>query len=159
MRLSFLRNAALGALATGIIFGQAPKNESNPDASGSEQGRQALISRHVEELVQVFDLTDSQKDQARAIFEDAERSAQPVRRDSQQNLDELAATAKAGKSDAEIQKLAQEQGRLLGQLLAIRAVAWAKFYQTLTPEQRAKADQAHENDGRKAPSGEHTTGP
>jgi Spy/CpxP family protein refolding chaperone len=159
MRLAFLQNAAWTALAAGIVFGQAPGGKPNPDVPSAEQGRQALVNRQLEQLAQAFDLTDSQKEQARAIFEQAERSTQPVRHDSQQNLDELTAAAKAGKNEAEIQKLAQEQGRLLGQLLAIRTEAWAKFYQMLTLDQRAKAERAHEGGRPNAPSKEHTTGP
>src|SRR5215472_16149909 len=159
MRLAFLQNAAWAALAAGIAFGQAPGCKSNLDAPSPDQGRKALVNRQLEQLAQAFDLTDSQKEQARAIFEQAERSTQPVRHDSQQNLDELTAAAKAGKNEAEIQKLAQEQGRLLGRLLAIRTEAWAKFYQMLTLDQRAKAERPHEGVRQNAPPREHTTGP
>jgi Spy/CpxP family protein refolding chaperone len=150
---------ALAVLAAGIAFAQVPGGNSQPDAPTTKQGRQDITSSHLEKLAQVFDLTDSQKETARTIFEQVEQSAQPVRQESQQNLDELIAAAKAGKNEGEIQKLAQEQGRLLGQLLAIRTVAWAKFYRMLTPEQRAKAEPMNEQFKQKAPSGEPKNGP
>jgi Spy/CpxP family protein refolding chaperone len=139
MQRSISSCTALAALAAGIAFAQAPGGNPQPDAPSTKQGRQDVTSGHIEKLAQVFDLTDSQKETARTILEKAEQSAQPVRQKSQQNLDELAAAAKAGQNEAEIQKLAQEEGRLLGQLLEIRTLAWAKFFQLLTPEQRAKA--------------------
>jgi Spy/CpxP family protein refolding chaperone len=50
------------------------------------------------------------------------------------------AAIQAGKGDVEIHQLALTQGNLAGQLVAARAEALAKFYNMLTPEQRAKAD-------------------
>jgi Spy/CpxP family protein refolding chaperone len=95
-------------------------------------------------MAQALGLTASQKEQARMIFQHARQSAQPIRQELMQNREQLVAAAKAGKSDADIEKLADDQGRLLGKLVAIRTEASAKFYQMLTPEQRIKADQMDE---------------
>jgi Spy/CpxP family protein refolding chaperone len=65
---------------------------------------------------------------------------QPLRQQSKENRQALMAAVKAGKGDVEIHQLALTQGNLAGQLVAARAEALAKFYSTLTPEQRAKAD-------------------
>ena len=61
-----------------------------------------------------------------------------------QNHQSLWAAVKANDT-AQIQKLSTEQGNLHGQLAANRSLAMAQFYQILTPEQRAKADQMHQN--------------
>lgn len=158
MEQSFLRHAVLAAIAAGIVFAQAPTDNSQPRATAPPQGGQDVTNRHLERLAQIFDLTHPQKESARTIFKQAELSAQPVRQESQQNLDKLAGAAKAG-MESDIRKLAEEQGRLLGQLLAIRTVAWAKFYQMLTPEQRGKGDQLNERFDQRGASGGPKTGP
>ena len=45
---------------------------------------------------------------------------------------------------AQIERLSAQQGNLMGKALAIRTESMAKFYATLTPEQRTKADQTFE---------------
>jgi Spy/CpxP family protein refolding chaperone len=144
MRLSLMKYAAVAALATGMVFAQAPTNNSQPAAPSAQQGRHGFMRRHVDRIAQMLNLTDAQKQQARAIFQQARQSAQPVRQQLKQSREVLTAAAKANKDDAEIQKLAAEQGRLLGQMVAIRTEASAKFYHLLTPEQRVKADQMHQ---------------
>ena len=57
-----------------------------------------------------------------------------------QNRQALAEATKAG-NNADIERLANEQGSLMGKMIAVRTEAFAKIYHTLTPEQRAKADQ------------------
>jgi Spy/CpxP family protein refolding chaperone len=136
MQYSFMKYAALIALAVGAVSAQAPANNSQPSAP-NRQG-------HLERMAQSLNLTDSQKEQARTIFQQARQSAQPIRQELRRNREKLTAAVKAGNSEAEIQKLAGEQGRLLGQLVAIRTESSAKFYQILTPEQRIKADQMDE---------------
>ena len=54
---------------------------------------------------------------------------------------------KAGKT-ADIERLSAEQGQLMGKMMAIHSEAFAKIYQTLTPEQRVKADQMQQHFGR-----------
>jgi Spy/CpxP family protein refolding chaperone len=56
----------------------------------------------------------------------------------------LSAALKANDTAA-IERLSAKQGQLRGQLTAARTEAMAKFYQTLTPEQKTKADQLHQH--------------
>jgi Spy/CpxP family protein refolding chaperone len=91
-------------------------------------------------LMQALNLTDDQKAQAKAIFQQARQSSQSVRDQLKQNGEALAAAVKANDT-AQIQTLSAQQGTLRGQLLAIQSEAMAKFYNTLTPDQKAKADQ------------------
>ena len=91
------------------------------------------------------------------IFQNVQQSAQPIRQELKQNREKLSAAAKASNSEGDIQKLAAEQGRLLGKLIAIRTEGSAKFYQVLTPEQRAKADQMHRQFRQKVRSEEPKT--
>lgn len=143
MRVPLMKYAVAAALATGIVFAQAPASNSQLDAP-AKQGRRGFMRRHQARIAQALNLTDSQKQQARTIFQQARQSAQPLRQQLKHNREALAAAAKEGKSDAEIQSLSTEQGRLLGQMTALRTEASAKFYQMLTPDQKAKADQMHQ---------------
>jgi len=143
MQYSFMKYAALIALTIGAVFAQGPADNLQPSAPNRQEGRRNFAG-HLERMAQSLNLTDSQKEQARTIFQEARQSAQPIRQELRQNREKLTAAVKAGKGEAEIQKLAGEQGRLWGQLVAIQTESSAKFYQILTPEQRIKADQIDE---------------
>lgn len=140
----FFKYAATMALAAGMVFAQAPTTNPQPAPPQARPGRHGFVRRPLAHIAQALNLTDSQKQQARTIFQQARQSAQPIRQELKQNREALASAAKNGQNEADIQKLSTEQGRLLGHLVAIRTEASAKFYQMLTPEQRAKADQMHE---------------
>jgi Spy/CpxP family protein refolding chaperone len=98
----------------------------------------------LDRVAQALNLTAAQKQQAQTIFQQAQLSAQPIRQELKQNREKLSAAAKMSNSEADIQNLATERGRLLGKLIAIRTEASAKFYQLLTPEQRVKDEQLHQ---------------
>jgi periplasmic protein CpxP/Spy len=142
MKRTFVKLAAVAALATGLVFAQTPSPSPSPNQQTKHhQG----VRRHKGRLAQRLGLTDAQKAQAKTIFQQARVSAKPVREQLKQNRQALSAAVKAGKSDADLQKLAAVQGKLRGQMVAIRTEAFAKFYNELTPEQRAKADQMQQH--------------
>jgi Spy/CpxP family protein refolding chaperone len=146
MRHSFTKHAAVATFVAGIVFAQTPTGDSHPSAVNTQEERRGFMCGHLDldHVTQVLNLTDSQKEQARMIFQHAQELAQPIRQELKENREKLTAAAKVSNSEGDIQKLANEQGRLLGKLIAIRTEASAKFYQMLTPEQRVKADQMHE---------------
>jgi Spy/CpxP family protein refolding chaperone len=109
-----------------MVFAQAPSTTSG----------KAPVRRRI---AQALNLTDAQKQQAQAIIQQTRQTVQPLRQQAKQNRQALMAAIQAGKGDVEIHQLAITQGNLAGQLVAARAEALAKFYSTLTPEQRAKA--------------------
>jgi len=114
-----------------MVFAQAPSTTAQPG------GGKAAVRRRI---AQALNLTDAQKQQAQAIIQQTRQTVQPLRQQAKQNRQALMAAIKAGKGDVEIHQLALTQGNLAGQLVAARMEALAKFYNTLTPEQRAKAD-------------------
>ena len=126
-----MRLSAVAALAAGMVFAQAPSTTA-PTGSGKAPVRRRIA--------QALNLTDTQKQQAQAIIRQTRLTVQPLRQELKQNRQALMAAVKAGKGDVEIHQLALTQGNLAGQLVAARTEALAKFYSTLTPEQRAKAD-------------------
>ena len=120
------------ALAAGALLAQAPP------ARGQR-------GEHVKQfLADQLGLTDAQKAQAKEIFSAAREQAKPLVDQLRQGHEAMTAAIKANKPDSDLDQLAQQQGALMGQLSAIHAKAFAKFYATLTPEQQAKADKLHD---------------
>lgn len=124
--------AGVAALAGGLLLAQAT---GVGRMRRGEHLRQFIANR--------LGLTDSQKAQAKAIFDAAREQAKPLAEQLKQGHADITAAVKADKSDAELQALADKQGSLTGQLAGIHAKSMAKFYALLTPDQKAKADQLH----------------
>ena len=133
--------AATGAMAAGLMFAQqAPAVQQG----GNHIPRQGNHMMFRQRMAQRLNLTDAQKAQAKSIFQATRQSTLAVRNDLKANREALAAAVKANDT-AQIEKLSRKQGELVGKLTVARTEAMAKFYQTLTPEQRAKVDQIHQN--------------
>ena len=81
--------------------------------------------------------------QAKTIFGQARETAKPIREELKANREAMRAAVKAD-NKSQIEQLAKVRGNLMGKMTAIRTEAAAKFYQVLTPEQRAKAEQLHQ---------------
>ncbi|HLH00737.1 MAG TPA: Spy/CpxP family protein refolding chaperone [Bryobacteraceae bacterium] len=116
---AFTAVAALGA--SGLVF--AAENQ---------------VQRHVHRngaLMQI--LTESQKAQAKTVFQEARQSAQPIRQQLRETRKDMRQAVQTGNT-AKIQQLSTTEGNEMGQLMAIRSSAFSKVYQTLSPEQKAK---------------------
>ena len=132
--------AGVAALSAGMALAQAP-------ASGTQLAPEKAPVTHPmfghQKMMEALNLSPAQKQQAETIFGDAKQKAQPIRQEMRQNREALAAAVKANNT-AQIERLSVQQGNLIGKTLAIKTQARAKFYATLTPEQRMKADQMFE---------------
>ena len=93
-------------------------------------------------MMAALNLTPEQKTKAESIFGQAREASKPARMELRKNREAMAGAIKAN-DRPEIAKLAVEGGRLTAKLDTNRAEAMAKFYQTLTPSQKAKADEMH----------------
>ncbi len=155
MKRQIIHFASVAALAAGMAFAQAP---SPAPAANPPAARHNFVQRHMARMEQELNLTDAQKQQAKSIFQNARMTARPIREQLKQNRQALAAAAKAGKSDADIQQLAAQQGNLLGKMVAIRTEAFGKFYNLLSPEQRAKADQMQQQFQQRTHNRQHANG-
>lgn len=137
MKQSFLKYAALATMAAGIALAQTP-------AAPAQPGKGRMWAQHKGALrgamLRQLNLTDAQKQQAKTILQQAKQNAEPLRQQLKTNREALAAAVKAN-DVAQIHSLSAQQGNLQGQLLGIRSDARAKVYATLTPEQKAKADE------------------
>lgn len=141
MKRQLMKLAVVGTAAAGMIFAQAQTpaqaQNSQPKHSTVAKNHRAT-ARH--RMLQELNLTQAQKDHAKAIFQQARETAKPVRDQLHQNRVAMAAAVKAD-NKAQIDRLSAERGKLVGQLTTARTEAMAKFYRELTPQQRAKAEQ------------------
>jgi len=129
----------MAAVVAGMAFAQAPA-PSNPPLPPA-QHRQWNRGQQFERMSTRLNLTDDQKQQARSIWQAARESSRPVAQQLRQSRQALRDAAKSGKPDAEIDQLSANVGNLAGQIAAVRAKAFGKFYALLTPDQRTMADQ------------------
>ena len=139
MKNKLIRFVGMAALASGMMFAQAPASPAQPQSPAER--RQQFRGRMFDRMAAQLNLTDDQKQQAHSIMKSARESAQPINQQLKQNRVALHDAVKAGKPDADIDQLAATTGSLMGQTIAIRTKAFAKVYALLTPEQRTKADQ------------------
>ena len=123
------RTALAATFAAGMLLAQAPA----PGKRG----------HHIERMATALNLTPDQREKATAIMNEAKQSAEPIRAQLKQSREALATAVKANNT-ADIDRLANSQGVLMGQLAAIHSKAFAQVYTLLTPEQRQKAGQMHE---------------
>ena len=141
MRLHFLRLATVAVFAAGSLLAQAPSPNPQLGGGGPRQGLRGIALHRLGKISRSLNLTDTQKQQAKALFQQARQTAQPLRQQLQQNRQNLEDAAKAGKTDTDIQQLAAQQGALQGRIVAIRYLTWTRFLNLLTPDQRAQLDQ------------------
>ena len=141
------RFMAVMATAAGLVLAQGPPSPGAGPRPGGPRGRglegtgpQEFQQRRLDFLATYLGLTDSQKDQAKSLFDAADQASRALRDPVRQAHQALDAAAKASKTDAEIDQLAAALGTLEGQLVAIRTKSSAKFYALLTPDQKEKFD-------------------
>jgi len=97
--------------------------------------------RRLDFLAGYLGLSDTQKQQAQALFEAAGQAAATARGQLTSARHALRAGAKANQSEAELDRLAAAAGVIEGQLAGIDAKAFAKFYALLTAGQKTKYDE------------------
>lgn len=126
----FLLTTFLAALTAAI-----PAMAQGPREAGSPGGpRLGYLSGYL-------NLTDTQKTQAKAIFEAAATAATASRGQLDAAQTALRDAWKANASENELDRLGAAVGTVQGQLAGINAKAQAKFYALLTAEQKTKYDE------------------
>jgi Spy/CpxP family protein refolding chaperone len=142
----WMKPIGTAVVVAGLTFAYAetPSTPAPPSPHDGHRSanRQEWMQQRFDRMSAYLNLTDAQKTQAQAILKESHESAKQFAPQLKQNRQALAEAVKANKT-ADIERLAGVQGRLMGKMMAIRGEAFARIYQTLTPEQRAKADQMH----------------
>ena len=104
------------------------------------QGFRGGGGNRLDYLAGYLSLTDSQKAQAKTIFDAAATANETARGQFTAAQEALTAGVKANRTDAELDRLAAAVGLVQGQMAGINAKASAKFYALLTAEQKTKYD-------------------
>ena len=80
MKKNWIKIAAAGVLAAGLVFAQTtpanPQAKTQPPAQTHKRFARRGMMRH--RMMQQLNLTEAQQQQAKAIFQQARQSAQPV---------------------------------------------------------------------------------
>ena len=136
MKNTWLRFGAAAAIAGGMLLA-AQEVGSRPAQPAVQQPHQhdggARIARYL-------NLSPAQEARARTEFQAVRQSAQPIRQQLKQVRLAMFQAARANDTE-KIDQLSAQEANLKGQISAMRNEARARIYSTLTPEQRAKADQ------------------
>jgi len=101
--------------------------------------------RMIQFATDYLDLTAAQQAEAKALWQTTHQSNQNAIIQLKQAAEQAREAVKAGKSDAELQQIANSIGPLVSQIAANDLKSMSKFYATLTPDQKAKLDRLHEN--------------
>lgn len=102
----------------------------------------------MQHVTRVFNLTDAQQTQVKAMWESEKPNVMPLLQqlaDGHKQM--LAATANGTFDETKVTPIATQQAQTISQLLVEKEKLSSKFYQILTPEQRTKFDslrQQHE---------------
>jgi Spy/CpxP family protein refolding chaperone len=138
MTKNWFRFIAVPAIAGGIMIAAA--QEPSGDQPAPPQPQQQSPRRSGARLAQYLNLTPAQQQAATAQMQQARAAGQPIRRQLMQVRQQMSQAIRANDA-AGIQQLSAQEANLKGQLTALRSTAFARIYSSLTPEQKAKADQ------------------
>jgi Spy/CpxP family protein refolding chaperone len=138
MKNSVIRFAGAAALATGMLMAQTTP------APTTTTGLPAWLQNKIDRAAIVLDLDATQKGQLETIAGNAVTQARSILPSLKSNRAAMQKLITSGGSSDEIQKLAQAQGALIGQLIGIRAMAMQQAWSVLRPAQQQKALQLHE---------------
>jgi Spy/CpxP family protein refolding chaperone len=127
MKHSLVSLSIIGAMAAAMAFAQT--NAPGPAHFRSPVARQLMTE---------LNLSSTQKQQAKSIFQNTRQQSQPLAQQLKQDRQSLSAAIQSA-NNAQIQQLSSAMGNLQGQLLAIRSNGRAKFFAMLTPDQKATA--------------------
>ena len=116
-------------------------------AQPAEGGRKH--GRHRERIAATLNLTDSQKEQMKALREKHQAATKDLREQARTLRQQLREAEAAGNT-AQIEALSAQHGAVMGKLRVASLAARQDFQQVLTPEQREKLQQHRENRGRRS---------
>ena len=132
---------AIGGILVSSAVAQtpAPSDQTQTQTQRARSHLRANGGMMVNRLAKRLNLTPDQQSQARTIFQNARQQAQALRPQLQTARQSMSAAIKSD-NEAQIDQLSQQNAQLNSSMRAIHAKAMAKFYATLTPDQKAKFD-------------------
>ena len=134
MLTRFSKHAAILTLAA---LCSLPLAAQRPGGGGPPAGVADPSQRH-EFMAGYLGLSDTQKEQVKAIYTPLQGASEAARGQMKSKQEELQVAVKANQSDQQIEQIAAAIGALHAQQVAVQAKARSKFYAILTPEQKEK---------------------
>jgi len=138
---NFILAASL-ILSAGAALPQSATSDAPSDHK--QHARAHDGSRNAGRIAEALNLTDAQKEQAKAIHEKYRASSEDFRTQMRTVHDQLKA-AKEANNTAEIERLTQQRQALLAKGKENRTAERNEFRSILTPDQTAKLDQMRES--------------
>ena len=144
----FVRFLLAGFLVAGLAsVASAQRGGGGPSGDGGDAqfcqlaGRPFMGETRLDRFTLELKLTKEQKNDAKEIFDAAQKEAAAVRDKLQMNRGALLATYIGKQSQPQIDQILATQGTLEAQMIAIEGGSFAKFLDTLTADQQKKAPQ------------------
>lgn len=106
-------------------------------------------------MADYLDLTATQKALAKETFDQTQKATEPQRNQLQQLKEQAIAAVKAGRSEQELQALANAAAAPTSQLMGAHLKAMSKLYATLTQPQKDKLERLHNRFGGRFGHGPH----
>jgi Spy/CpxP family protein refolding chaperone len=119
----------------GMLAAQTPATPQSAPASHARRAKTGMVQR----LSARLSLTPDQQNQARAIFKQSRADASAFAPKLREERVALKAAVKSD-NEAQIDRILNQNSQLNTQARANHAKAMAKFYQILTPAQKAQFD-------------------
>jgi len=139
MTRTLITNALLAATLSLPLLAQGPGHFGGPGSGPGHQGP-GQHGGPMNFMAGYLNLTDSQKEQAKAIHSASAAQMQELQGKQQSAREALQNAVKQNKSDGEIDQLTATMGALHGQSAAIMAKQQKQFRAILTAEQLEKLD-------------------
>jgi hypothetical protein len=141
--------AMLLALCPILSFAQSGDQVTRGGLSSSTSSSSTSISSSIETnedsalslLSIVLHLSDSQQQQLRAAFDLDVKAAMPIISQMDDSKTAFFQAIRSQRSEDEIKKLAEEQGKLTSQMLLLQSQAFARLWSVLNDEQRSQLDE------------------
>jgi Spy/CpxP family protein refolding chaperone len=153
-----IATAIAGSVAAGLAYAMPPGGGGRcPDGGrGMGFGQHGMdADAHVDRMAERLDLNKEQRDKVRAIVDKTRPQARELRDKLSENRKQMQTLTRQGTTkESEIRKLADNQGKLIADMIVQRSKVQGEINTVLTPEQREKMQQRFENRGRFPLSGQ-----
>jgi len=144
--------AIAGSMAAGLAYAMPPGSGESCLHGGRSMGfghRGMDSDSQVDRMAERLDLTKEQRDKVRAIVDKTRPQTRELRDKLSENRKQLQTLTQQGTAkESEIRKLADNQGKLIADMIVQRNKVQGEISAVLTPEQREKMQLRFEQRGR-----------
>lgn len=138
LKTNFRKFAAVALLATAATTGVVWAQGRHFGGFGGGHGRMAAF------LADYLDLTPGQQEAAKTQMEQTRKANEPAAAQLKQIMEQAHTAVKTGKSDAELQQIANSAAPLVAQIAGSHLKSMSKLYATLSQPQKDKLERLHE---------------